>query len=362
LRLGLADAERLAFLALTSEGAGEAAARSTARALVAAEASGQAGHGLSRVPSYCVQLRSGKVDGAATPVMTRLSPAVVSVDAAHGFAYPAIDLAIDALEAAVAATGIGVAVIRRSHHFGQAGAHVEELARRGMVALAFGNSPKAMALHGGRSPMLGTNPIAFACPAAGDPLVIDLALAVAARGKIVAAKASGDSIPAGWAVDDAGQPTTDPSAALAGSLLPIGGAKGSALALMVEILSGAVVGAAFGWEASSLFDGEGGPPNLGQVLIALDPQRLSGGAYGSRMADMAAAVQGEEGTRLPGMRRLDLRRRAETEGIDLPAKLHDQIVTLARTGAVKGRVPKQRRRRSTVPSQFARLSCWRSRP
>lgn len=328
MRLSLDEAERLAFQALTAAGAGEAAASSAARALVAAEASGQTGHGLSRVPSYCGQLRSGKVDGAAAPVIERLSRAVVAIDAGHGLAYPAIDLAIDALAATATEVGICAAVIRRSHHFGQAGAHVEELAQRGLVALAFGNSPKAMALWGGRSPMLGTNPIAFACPTAEEPLVIDLALAVAARGKIVAAKTTGERIPDDWAVDAEGRPTTDPVAALAGSLLPIGGAKGSALALMIEVLCGCVVGASFGWEASSLFEDQGGPPNLGQLLIALEPERLSGGAYRARMADMLAAIRDEDGVRLPGSRRLELRRRALVEGVEIPLALHRQIAAL----------------------------------
>lgn len=333
MRLGLEEARELAFEALTAAGAGEACAASAAHALVAAEASGQKGHGLSRLASYCGQLRSGKVNGAAIPVIERLSRAVVAVDAGHGLAYPAIDLAIDAVAATTAEVGLCAAVIRRSHHFGQAGAHVEELARRGLVALAFGNSPKAMAVWGGRNPMLGTNPIAFACPTAEEPLVIDLALAVAARGKIVAAKTAGEAIPADWAVDAQGRPTTDPAAALSGALLPIGGAKGSALALMIEVLCGCVVGAAFGWEASSLFEDQGEAPNLGQLLIALDPQRLSGGAYGARMADLMAALQGEEGVRLPGVRRLALRRRAQAEGLEIAPALHQEIAVLAGSSA-----------------------------
>src|SRR5690606_2376488 len=130
-----------------------------------------------------------------------------------------------------------------------------------LVALMVGNSPKAMAFWGGRKPMIGTNPIAFAAPMPDmPPLVIDLALSQVARGRIVSAKDAGKSIPEGWAVDSEGNPTTDPAAALAGSLLPVGGAKGAALALMVEILAAALTGSSFGFEASSLFEGEGPAP------------------------------------------------------------------------------------------------------
>ena len=320
---------RLVARALERSGASPGQAGPTARALVAAEADGQPGHGLSRTPSYAAQLRSGKVAGRAEPTLERLTPAASRVDGGHGFAYPALDLAIDAAAASARRQAVAVAAVRRSHHFGQAGAHVERLADAGLVALLFGNSPRAMAFHGGRTPRLGTNPIAFAAPLGGRaPLVIDLATSAAARGRIVAAQRAGRALPPGWAVDADGAPTTDPDAALAGALLPLGGAKGSALALMVEVLAAALTGSAFGWEASSLFEGAGAAPDLGQTLLALDPQALSGGGFGARMADLAAAVA-EDGARLPGDRRLEARLRADARGLAAPEALHDEIRDLA---------------------------------
>jgi (2R)-3-sulfolactate dehydrogenase (NADP+) len=193
-----------------------------------------------------------------------------------------------------------------------------------------GNSPKAMAFWGGRKPMLGTNPLAFAAPLPGaqPPLVIDLAMSVAARGKIVAAEKAGKTIPADWAVDADGNATTDPKAALGGALLPIGGAKGGALALMIEILAAAVTGSAFGWEASSFFDDKGGPPNMGHVLVAMDPARLSAGTFESRMATLLEALAAEPGARLPGTRRIANRARAATEGLAVAAPLHAEIRAL----------------------------------
>ncbi len=326
----LSEAEGHAYDALLACGARADNARATAKALLRAEADGQAGHGLSRVPSYAAQVKSGKVKGEASPQLHQAAEALVRVDAGFGFAYPAVDLAIDALAALTPRTGIAAAAIYRSHHFGQAGAHAERLAERGLVALLFGNSPKGIAFWGGSKPMLGTNPIAFAAPmAAGQPaLVIDLALSKVARGKIMAAGKRGDSIPEGWALDESGQPTTDPAAALKGSMLPIGDAKGAALAIMVELLAAALTGSQFGWEASSLFDGGGDPPDLGHLIIAIAPDTASAGHFGARMATFAAALDDEPGARAPGLSRIDNRTRAERNGIDVPRALAQEILAL----------------------------------
>ena len=330
ITLSLAEAEALANAALTASRTSPANAMPTARALVAAEADGQKGHGLSRIPSYAAQAKARKVDGFATPSLLKTAPGALVIDAAHGFAYPAIDLALQALAPLAKEAGIAVAAIRRSHHFGQAGAHAERLAREGMIALIFGNSPKAMPFWGGRSPMLGTNPIAFACPLpAGDPLVIDLAMSVVARGKIMMAEQKGEAIPEGWALDADGRPTTDAAAAMKGAMLPIGGAKGSALALMVEILAAALTGSAFGWEASSLFDDKGEAPNLGHTLIAIDPEQLSGGMFMTRMAVLLRAMDAEDGVRQPGLTRLQNRAVAAEHGLSIPENLVAQIRALA---------------------------------
>jgi (2R)-3-sulfolactate dehydrogenase (NADP+) len=330
VRLSLAEAEALALKALIASRTSAANAAPTARALVAAEADGQGGHGLSRVPSYALQARAGKVNGYAAPRVERIAGAALRVDGGFGFAYPAIDAAIAALAPLAREQGIAVAALHRSHHFGQAGAHAERLAERGLVALVLGNSPKAMAFWGGRKAMLGTNPLAFAAPLPGGaaPLVVDLALSVAARGKIVSAEKAGKPIPGDWAVDADGNPTTDPKAALGGTLLPIGGAKGGALALMIEIFAAAVTGSAFGWEASSFFDDKGGPPNMGHVLIAIDAAKLSAGQFDSRMSALLEAMSAEPGARLPGARRLANRARAAAEGVSIPPALHAEINAL----------------------------------
>ena len=305
----------------------------TAHALVAAERDGQKGHGLSRVSSYCAQLRAGKVVGDATPTTERLSVAACVVDAHHGFAYPALDLAISELSDLAKASVVGAAAIRRSHHFGQAGAHVERLAETGLVAFLFGNSPAAMAFWGGRTPKMGTNPIAFAAPMPdGPPLVIDLALSVAARGKIMAATKTGDSIPEGWAFDADGAPTTNAQTALAGSMAPVGGAKGAALALMVEIIAAAITGSKFGFEASSFLNDQGPPPDVGCLLLGIDAHAMGGDGFFERMAVIGAAIEEEPGARLPGVRRLEKRLDADQYGLLVSSPILEELQALAVSG------------------------------
>jgi len=329
ITLPLAAVEELVTLALVKSGASLSNAASTAAALVAAQVDGQAGHGLSRVASYAAQVKSGKINGRAQPELSHTRAASIRIDARGGFAYPALDLGVDKLASLTRDTGIAAAGIFASHHIGQAGRTVERLASKGLVAIVMSNTPRAMALQGGVLPKLGTNPLAFAAPMPGrDPLVIDLALSLVARAKIVAAQKTGKPIPADWAIDSSGKPTTDAGAALGGALLPAGGAKGSALALMLEILCGALAGGRFGWEATSFLDDQGPSPSVGQMLITFDVDAFSGPAFASRMTDLLAEVAGEPGVRLPGERRLANREKARTNGLVLDAATHAMLTAL----------------------------------
>lgn len=297
-------------------GASPAAAKSVATALVRAEVDGLKGHGLSRIPTYLAMLKSGKIVGGAKPVIARTARAVLMVDAAHGFAYPAIDLALKKLIPLALRQGIAAAGIRRSNHCGAAGHHVEKLAEAGLVALMFANTPAAIAPWGGSKPVFGTNPIAFAAPLAGRaPIVVDLAVSKVARGPIVAANQRGEAIPAGWALDMDGQPTTNAAAALKGTMIPLGDAKGAALALMVEVLAASLTGANHAFEASSFIDDKGGPPETGQLILAFNPAVFGGEAFTQRMLALVAAIEGQEGARLPGARRLALREKSARDGV-----------------------------------------------
>ena len=328
--LTLAEAHDLVAAAMERNGANAQSAASVAKALVGAEADGLKGHGLSRVPTYAAQLRAKKVDGAATPIVTRPKPGVVAIDAAHGFAYPALDVAVAELPGVARENGIAAASIRRSHHCGAAGQPVEALAEAGLVAMLFANTPAAMAPHGGRTAVFGTNPIAFACPLPGRPaIVVDLSLSKVARGNVLAAKQRGEAIPDDWALDAEGRPTTDPVAALSGTMAPLGGAKGVALALMVELLAAGLTGSLFANEASSFLDDKGGPPGVGQLILAFDPAAFSANAP-ERFAVLAAAIEAQDGARLPGSRRVALRAKAKAEGLVVADAVLADLTQLAR--------------------------------
>ena len=319
-------AQELVTRVLVSCGTLEKNARSVASALVGAELIGQTGHGLRRLPSYASQAASGKVDGRARPRLKRTRPAVAAIDAANGFAYPALDLALETLPKLASVSGIAAAGIRRSHHVGALGLVVERLAEAGCGALAFTNTPAGIAPWGANEPAFGTNPIAFGMPAVGQaPIVVDLSLSRVARGKVLEARQRGDPIPEGWAMDRRGRPTTDPAEALAGSMLPIGDAKGAALAMAVELLAAGLTGSRFGWEAGSFFTAGGGPPGCGQLLLAFDPTAF-GGIAAQRAADLAARIEQDGNARLPGRRRQALRETIAAEGIAVEPSLEREML------------------------------------
>lgn len=305
-------------------------AAAVAKALVAAELAGQNGHGLRRVASYAAQAENGKVDGFATPVATQTAAAALRVDAAHGFAYPALDLAFEHLPDMARTCGIAIGGITRSHHCGVAGVVVERYAEQGLVALLFANTPAAMAPWGGTTGLFGTNPIAFAAPVKdGPPIVVDVSLSKVARGKIMAASQAGDPIPEGWALGPDGEATTDPHTALQGTMVPLGDAKGTALALMVELLAASLNGAHTGDEASSFLEASGPPPGVGQTLIAIDPTKLGGDAVLNHFGALAGKIAAQDGARVPGHRRAELRAKMLRDGIavddELMANLHNMV-------------------------------------
>lgn len=330
ITLPLAELESLTIRALTANRTSARNAAQVAAAIVTSEADGLKGHGASRVPFYAAQANSGKVDGNATPECHEVGTAARRIDAKQGFSYPAMNLAVEQLTELAATTGIAAASIANSHHAGAAGQPVERLARAGLVGLFFANSPEAIAPWGGNKALFGTDPIAFAAPRRNEPpLVIDMSLSRVARGKIMVAAQQGEPIPEGWALDAEGNPTTDAKAAMAGTMVPMGDAKGAQLVLMVELFAAALTGSLFGYEASSFFEAEGPAPRTGQFLIALDPNRFSGGAFAERLETLVGAILGQEGTRIPGARRFALRAAAERDGVTLPSALHDEISAMA---------------------------------
>lgn len=326
--LSIDAATDLIAAALRGAGVRPADALSVARALAGAEAEGQVGHGFSRLGDYAAQAKSGKVNTAANVTITRRAPASILIDADRGFAFPALDAAAEAGIPIAQEMGVCVMAVANSHHCGALSMQVERLAQAGLIGLMVANAPKAIAPWGAAEPLFGTNPIAFATPqVGGDPLVIDLSLSRVARGKVMAAKKAGKPIPPNWALDAQGQPTTDAEAALSGTMLPIGEAKGTALALMVELLAAAFTGSAFSSEAGSFFTADGPAPRVGQTLIAIRPD--PGSDYLARVAQLLDQIAAMPGARLPGTRRRAALAQARAQGISVPIAYLQQARQLA---------------------------------
>ncbi len=292
-----------------------------ADALVAAEADGLTGHGLSRLPSYSAQAKTKKADGHAVPELSLPKPGTVFVDAMNGFAYPALRMGSASLVEAALANGIAMLGVTRSNHCGVAGHHVEKLSRRGLIAMMFANAPASIAPWGGSRALFGTNPLAFACPQKDrEPVIVDLSVSKVARGNLLAAAQRSEPIPEGWALDTDGQPTTDAKAGLEGTMLPMGDAKGTALALMVEVLAATLLGANQSYNSSSFFNGEGDPPGTGQLMIGIDPFAFQDN-FLEKIAKLILAIEEQTGARVPGHRRFENRKKSEQNGVMIPHSL-----------------------------------------
>ena len=328
--LTLAEVAALTRSVLLASGTGEGNAAPVTASVVAAEADGIHSHGLARLPTYAEHARCGKVDGRASPVVTRPRPGAVAVDAACGFAHPAIDAGLPDLVAAARNCGVAAMTVTNSYNCGVVGYHVERMASEGLLALAFVNGPAAIAPWGGRRGMFGTDPIAIAAPRPGRaPLVIDQSSSVIAKSEVMVHAQRGEAIPEGWAFDADGRPTTDPQAALKGTMAPTGGRKGANLALLIELMAAGLSGARFGYQASSFGGNEGGPPRTGQCFLAFDTEAFHEG-FAERVEDLFAAILEQEGTRLPGEKRHAARERTASEGVTIAAALHDRLEDYAK--------------------------------
>jgi delta1-piperideine-2-carboxylate reductase len=290
-----------------------------ARNCAAAEVDGATSHGIFRMPGYVATLRSGWVDGKATPVIAAEGAAFIAIDAANGFAQPALELARPHLIAKAKSAGVAMAAIRHSHHFGALWADVEPLANEGLVAIAFVNAIARVVPFGGTKPVFGTNPMAFAVPRAGHlPLVFDQASSAMSNGDIRLAAREGRAVPEGSGVDRQGRVTTDPKAIVdGGALLPFGGHKGSSIALMIEILAAAVTGGQFSFEVDRSGHPGAETPRTGELVLAIDPSKSAGTSFAARIETLLGELADAGQTRLPGDRRYRQRARSRSEGVRL---------------------------------------------
>jgi LDH2 family malate/lactate/ureidoglycolate dehydrogenase len=295
-------------------------------------------HGISRLAIYIRRVRAGLI--AARPELrwSHPAPAVALLDAGNALGPVAATAAVDEAVRLAKVSGVGMVAVAQTNHAAAFSIYVERAAAAGCAALLAGNTPPAMPPWGGMRAFLGTNPLAFAAPGptpTEPPVVVDMATTLVARGNIIMAARERKPIPEGWAVDAEGRPTTDAQAALAGAVLPMAGAKGYALALMIEILSAVISGAAWGPNVRSPYDDWTQPTNAGLWCLAVDLAPLMPpDAYASRLGGLlkamraVPAVPGER-IRVPGERRVEVRAERSTHGIPIDAATRQELDTLA---------------------------------
>ena len=321
--LSLDDIENTTFQALTAHGAEVWIARAVADAVRKAEAVGNRICGLYYLESYCQQLSSGRVDGRIEPVVTRVRPGVVEVDARFGFAQPAFARGLPQAVAAARENGTSSLAICHAHTCTSLGYFTSQIALAGLIGLGLTNASPIVAPPGGKNRVIGTNPIAFSVPDGhgGIAMQFDQSTTTVALGKITMAKAAGERIPESWAIDADGAPTTDPTAALAGSLVSMGGYKGWGFGLMAELLAAGMTGGTVSRNVKPLKAPEGAPHDLGQYYLLMDPD--VSGAFFDRMAEVAEGVALDPGARMPG------KNTQAAKQVDVPESLWDMAIRLA---------------------------------
>lgn len=300
----------------------EADAALVADSLVDAEATGQSGHGLIRLPFLLSRLKAGLIQPRPAMLVVQETSASALLDGGNGLGPVVGTRAIAIAVTKARGAGAGVCAVRRSNHLGAMGFYVDRAARDGVIALGFSNTPPAMAPPGAKLPFLGTNPIAAAFPTLDSPVVIDLATSQVARGRILKAARLGEAIPSGWGLDATGRSTTDPAEAINGSLAPLGGAKGFALATMVEALTGVLAGAAVGPQVGGTYLNSDRESEVGHCFVAIDAEAIAPG-FAGRMTALAQAIRSLEPidaqrpVRVSGDRRLREANARRADGVEL---------------------------------------------
>ena len=305
LSLTLDEIFELAKKTLLSNGCDEETATILAELIMKAERDGSLSHGLFRLPAYVSGLKSGKINGKGKPEVKKISPSVIKVLGNNCLAPVVLNKGIPELIKAAKENGVAVLAINNSHHMAAMWPETEMIAEQGLVAFACTSYKPAVAPAGATKPLFGTNPISFAWPRPGKtPVVFDMATASMAMGEVQVAKREGHKVPLGTGLNKDGKETTDPGEiADGGVLLPFGGYKGSGIAMMVELLAGALVGDNFSYETAAKDNKDGGPPSGGEFILAISPDKSSGDDWNKHSDEFFDKMKSMDGVRLPGERR-----------------------------------------------------------
>jgi delta1-piperideine-2-carboxylate reductase len=330
VHLTLTKAHELATKCLLANGCDTENASAVADRIIQAEGDMCHSHGLFRLPWYCTAVKSGRANGKARPQVEQLAPGVIRVDGDAGFAPLGQAIAHQPLVDCARKNGIASLAFVNMFHIAAMWPEVERLATDGLCAFAFTSSYPYVAPAGGIKPLYGTNPMSFSWPRKDKPpLVFDQASSSMARGEIEIHARDGLSVPPTAGIGPEGESTTDPNMVLQGAQLAFGGYKGASLALMVELLAGAMIGEFLSFESLQDDDGKDGPPKGGELIIAIDPARHGDpDRFMVQGEKLFEAILAQEGTRLPGSRRFENRLKTPETGIYIPQSLHQSILEL----------------------------------
>ena len=303
--LTLDEILNLAKKTLLANGCDDETASILAELIMKAERDGSLSHGLFRLPAYVSGLKSGKINGKGKPEVKKISPSVIKVLGNNCLAPVVLNKGIPELIKAAKENGVAVLAINNSHHMAAMWPETEMIAEQGLVAFACTSYKPMVAPAGGKKSLFGTNPISFAWPRKGKtPVVYDMATASMAMGEVQVAKREGHKVPLGTGLSKDGKETTDPGEiADGGVLLPFGGYKGSAIAMMVELLAGSLVGDNFSYETAAKDNNDGGPPSGGEFILAISPDKLSENDWDKHSNEFFDKMKSMDGVRLPGERR-----------------------------------------------------------
>lgn len=327
VNLSLKEIYNLAEKVMLANGCDAKNASALADIVCRAERDGSHSHGLFRVPGYVKSLRSGKVDGSATPSVRQITPAIIQVDGECCLAPMAQTVGLPLLAEATHSLGIAALSLVRIHHYAALWPETEYLADRGLVGIACTAATSMVAPAGSKRAMFGTNPLSFAWPCPGrNPIVYDMASAGMAMGDVQIAAREGRTLAPGIGLDFEGNATTDARAITGGVLLPFGGYKGSAISLMVELLAAGLTGDQFSYEASATDNKDGGPSRGGEIIIGMAPSIIAGPKWEEHVEAFVNKLNSLEGVRMPGARRH--KNRLNTAPRSINSELIDTIKAL----------------------------------
>lgn len=333
VRMTLEAATELSQTVLRRQGFSQEQTRALTHTVIAGQRDECHSHGLYRLLNCVSTLAAGKVNANARPEVDDQAPGIVRVDAKGGFSQLAFEAGLPELTRKARQQGIAALAINHCVHFSALWVEIEAITQHGLVALACNPSHAWVAPAGGTQPLFGTNPIAFGWPRPDGqpPFIFDFATSAIARGDIELHRREGKPVPHGWGIDPHGQPTQDAAAVLEGAMLTFGGHKGSALAAMIELIAGPLIGDLTSAESLAHDEGKGASPYHGELILALDPRRFLGDGASEHLqrAEALFTAMTAQGARLPSQRRYEARERSLTQGVEIPDSLYQELQQLA---------------------------------